>query len=153
MTRKKDAIQRASPENEKTIESRYDLSLLTHSQRIAFVRRKAGKTFREIADELLITVEGARQNYRRAVWVFKHYEREKEQHRMDMLSVEYPITRKQLLLIAQALEIMQQQAHFKGYITLHGRKVEYDDREVGSLLEQTNKILEDTKVKITDIEE
>ena len=99
----------------------YDVTILTESQRKAFILRKQGKTFSEIAKQLMMTIEGARRNYQRSVWAFKHYDREKEQHRIDMLPIDYPITRRQLVLVAQALDYMQQQTHYKGYINLHRR--------------------------------
>lgn len=68
----------------------YDVTILTESQRKAFILRKQGKTFSEIAKQLMMTIEGARRNYQRAVWAFKHYDREKEQHRIDMLPIDYP---------------------------------------------------------------
>lgn len=130
----------------------YDVTILTEAQRKAFILRKQGKTYSEIAKALTMTIEGARSNYQRAVWAFKHYEREKEQHQIDMLPIEYPITRRQLILIAQALDFMQQQAHFKGYINLQGKKKEYDDKEVCELIRLSSKILDETRVKLSDKE-
>ena len=69
-----------------------------------------------------------------------------------MLPVEYPITRRQLALVAQALDYMQQQTHYKGYINLHGKKLEYDDKEVSELISLSNKILNQTRVNLSDKE-
>lgn len=130
----------------------YDVTILTESQRKAFILCKQGKTFSEIAKQLMMTIEGARRNYQRSVWAFKHYDREKEQHRIDMLPIDYPITRRQLVLVAQALDYMQQQTHYKGYINLHGKKLEYDDKEVSELIGLSSRILDQTRVILSDKE-
>lgn len=89
-------------------EAEPDLSILTEKQRIAYLLRIQGLSYKQIAVKLNVTVSTATQNVHLAERRLREFKRDERIHIQNQMPVTFPLTRNELLLIEAGLDLMKE---------------------------------------------
>lgn len=84
-----------------------DLSILTEKQRIAYLLREQGLTYKSIGKKMGISASAAQQNVKGAEQRFYEYEKYHAQQERDKQPIDFPLTRGELNEILAAVRMLE----------------------------------------------